>query len=1112
MVQRRARSEGQATPRRPVAYEVLPSSLDPSRVDAEPSYRHNFSRVRVHAGGEFSWTEAPRHKRLPINRPGDVYEQEAERVAHSMMGSFVHPAAPAPQPAGVLLHPPASELTRGGERLPRRVADYFEARFARDFSAVRVHTGQAARHFNDAVNAYAFTYGNHIWLGPGLSAEPSHTLAHELAHVVQQTQPPRLTSAPEKPDFSRSPHQVQRFAPYWMPEEWKEVGTPTHAEVLPVIGKKYGVFTEVPVPNADKYGAAPGYEKRGGIADLYQASTFVDLYFAGHKIPKKLSSSRQLFSRFLYQGDRSAAIPQPAPQADEKNFNVIRAAQAPTEVRIGDLKPSHGTIEAQEGPGQVEGYLKGFRIAQEGVNEMDVGRGGYHQTDAKWPELHTGTFSGKVPEEFEEPLAKKQKARPLKLVHNGIRVDMPRRVMGKVYVRSDNNGIWTYTWAPTTRLTAEELPEDVTRLGADITSKVIRPLLVSPVQTAKQSRPALPSANLTPSPRQLQRQAHEEPSEDVQDSFNKASLDQWEKDHRQLTGQEEELEKTPAFKEAEFKRLVAQERQAATASNFHFAPISPKEEEAVKTTGKIRFWTRPGTGIFGKLRYYFGGLFVKVVNAYHRIRDRFKQLLHGKPSPESSGLPGTILKIVFQVLKLAGSLMVQRTAGYLIDSLKTGVVNKLKSLVPEEITGAIEEKIAQVEELASDLEARVKDTIESLVESTIGPYEGIINRVSEVAETVSKVANVVSKVRWGARVLACLSPPGWGCLWILAQPVLEKFASWLIDRCWFKKAIAPLITGVEFIASLPKKLAAFIVEKIQDFLPKNFRDVFAKIDTSKVNKEINPNEICGEDDLYHPNPYEVEKEALAELRKDIGEEKWKAFETLGDLYGVRLGEPLTEKQIEQLKKELVRADLRAMKDAAGLYGAFKPSKQVTNLTEFLAEAERTKEEMYEGGGEGAGGEGGIRVIVSAKAPGGVYKPTSGFRVVGGVTTGKYQGDIIKIDRAATFRGTTVTLEGIEVMVGKRVFIPNQTHPEKIEVPLIVTKDQYFNIEQQFGADVVNKIGYKSFEYKKGLKLVCMLNLKSGQCEQPGGGSSHAQHVSDPVLVESAGKSPRPQSQ
>jgi hypothetical protein len=1068
--------------------------------------------------------------KLAINQPGDRYEQEADRVAEQVMRTPAPGAMPAAptvasavsgvqrecacagtsskcqterpdhehehlqmKPAGSPLsisaltkihHPAESDLTKGGERLPRDVAEFYETRFGRDLSAVRVHTGETAMRYNDAVNAYAFTYGNHIWLGSGFSPEPSHTLAHELAHVVQQTQPPRLASTPDEPDLSPSRQGVQRFAPYWMPERWNEVGTPTHAYILPVIGKKHGIFTEVPVPNAAKSGAAPGYEKIGGIADLYQASTIVDVYFEEYKIPKKLSSNGQLFSKLLYKGDRSRAIPLPAPQADEKNFNVIRAAKAPKDIRIGDLKPSHGTIEAEEGPEQVRGYLKGFEIARDGVNEMEVGTGSYHQTDAKWPMLTTGTFSGEVPQMFKEPIAKAQPAQPLKLIHNGRPVELPRRVMGKVYVRTNEDGIWTYTWAPTTRLTTEDLPENVTGLGADITAKIIRPLLVSPVQAAKKARPALRSASLTPSAQRIQAQERDEPAKDVKDSFDQARLQEWENDHRGLTGQEEKLEKTPAFKEAEFKSLIVQERQAAIKSHFDFQAISPGEKEVVKGVKEVQFWTKPSTRIFGKFRYYFGELFVKILNAYHRIRGGFQKLLHGKSAPKSSGLPGTIIKIVFQVLKIAARFMVDRTAKHLVDSLKTGVGQKLTSLVEEGIEGA-ESKVKYIEGLASDLEGRVKDTIDALVESTIGPYQGYIDTISKYAEELREAADIISKVRWGARLLACLSPPGWGCLWILAQPVIEKFASWLVDRCWFQKAIAPLITGRDFIVGLPAKLAEFIIKGIQNFLPEDFRGVFASIDASKVKSKIDPNEVCGEDDLFRRDPFEVEKEALAELRKDIGEEKWRAFKKLGELYGTKLGDPLTEQQIEQLKKELKRANLYALQEAADLYGAFKPSKTVTNLTEFLEEAERKKEEMYGGGGEGGqgGGETGISVSPSEKAPAAEYKPTKlGFEVVRGVTRGQYQGDIIKVDRAALVKGTVVTLADVEVVVGKRVFIPNQSNPEKVVVPLEVTRNQYFDIEKKYGAEVVKKIGYKSFEYKKGVKFSYTLQLKAGKAE------------------------------
>src|SRR5262249_26468293 len=236
---------------------------------------------------------------------------------------------------------------------------------------------------------YAFTYGSHIWLGPGLLPRPSYLLAHELAHVVQQTQPAPLDSAPGPPHLSPSRQGVQRFAPYWMPEAYAVVGTQSHAFILPRIGQQNKIFTEAPVPGAGKSGAAPGGEKAGGIADLYQASTTVGVFFAGEKLPKKLKSTREL----RFQGERFENSLKAAPQADEEKRSVIRAGRAPTEIFVGDLKPSHGTIEALEGPEQVKGYLAGFENTRKNVNELDVGQGGFEQTDAKWPPLTTGIIA-----------------------------------------------------------------------------------------------------------------------------------------------------------------------------------------------------------------------------------------------------------------------------------------------------------------------------------------------------------------------------------------------------------------------------------------------------------------------------------------------------------------------------------------------------------------------------------------------------------------------------------------------------------------------------------------------------------------------------------------------
>ena len=81
-------------------------------------------------------------------------------------------------------------LEGGGRPLPGSERAFFEPRFGRDLSAIRVHADARAASMASAVDALAFTSGRHIVLGAeaarrGLPAERG-LLAHELVHSLQQ--------------------------------------------------------------------------------------------------------------------------------------------------------------------------------------------------------------------------------------------------------------------------------------------------------------------------------------------------------------------------------------------------------------------------------------------------------------------------------------------------------------------------------------------------------------------------------------------------------------------------------------------------------------------------------------------------------------------------------------------------------------------------------------------------------------------------------------------------------------------------------------------------------------------------------------------------------------
>jgi len=88
----------------------------------------------------------------------------------------------------------------------------------------------------------------------------------------------------------------------------------------------------------------------------------------------------------------------------------------------------------------------------------------------------------------------------------------------------------------------------------------------------------------------------------------------------------------------------------------------------------------------------------------------------------------------------------------------------------------LEAKVEQVKQLKDDLEKKATDTVEGLLQKVLGPYLSKIETLKNVYNLVSDITRLVNMVRWGARVIACLSPPAWGCLWILAQALLEKLA------------------------------------------------------------------------------------------------------------------------------------------------------------------------------------------------------------------------------------------------------------------------------------------------------------------------------------------------
>lgn len=186
--------------------------------------------------------------KLTVGPPGDVYEREADRVADEVMRipepegrvqrvcaeceeEMQRQPAPAKEenedkmmraketPGRVPEVTPDMEsrlaaLRGGGEPLPSSERAFFEPRFGRDFSDVRIHSGPEAVNLAQQIQARAFTLGDSVVFGSGQYAPGARAgrqlLAHELTHVVQQRG--GGTAREASPGFSSTPSEIREKA------------------------------------------------------------------------------------------------------------------------------------------------------------------------------------------------------------------------------------------------------------------------------------------------------------------------------------------------------------------------------------------------------------------------------------------------------------------------------------------------------------------------------------------------------------------------------------------------------------------------------------------------------------------------------------------------------------------------------------------------------------------------------------------------------------------------------------------------------------------------------------------------------------------------------------
>jgi len=208
---------------------VAPDADLPTEEEPDPQ-AEPLQRQCADCAEEQETDELQRKPAVIVSMPDDPLEQEAERVADTVMQDTPQSTEPVTDTAPeedelqrqcddceeeeILqrqsqgdgervsrrpgLWQRISNVLRTGSRLPAKVARFFSARMGFDFSGVVIHTDQEASATARAINARAFTHRNHVVFAADAyqpdTRQGQHLLAHELTHVAQQSAAPVLAA------------------------------------------------------------------------------------------------------------------------------------------------------------------------------------------------------------------------------------------------------------------------------------------------------------------------------------------------------------------------------------------------------------------------------------------------------------------------------------------------------------------------------------------------------------------------------------------------------------------------------------------------------------------------------------------------------------------------------------------------------------------------------------------------------------------------------------------------------------------------------------------------------------------------------------------------------
>lgn len=717
----------------------------------------------------------------------------------------------------------AAELTSGGSPLSAKTREFFESRMGRDLSDVRIHRGVDGQALNASISARAFTYRNHIWLSRAEPSGPSFTMAHELAHVLQQTAPGPVGTQQTERETAASASSLavqRRKKAFWLPGKTLSAGKlhqSMHDRALEEIGKAHpSILSEVPIPGATRKLVDVGAE---GRADIYTATPNPNVMVPGLKEelspttsrqpagnanpapsmasladfkPKFFESMKQGSTKIDHEGRR-------APKIDSGTLTDI--ASAPANIQIGEMKPAHDMGYRESGAKQIANYMAGITSVAKTVNSVsglsqrwkpdtqvidgtslipsgwDVSK-----THTDWPITNLKIRHYK-PTRAKTPSGK----RKVKAVnaHQGRKKSQPIR--GRWMMAPDNapghKGVFVYFLAPNpsdldTALKPASTRKEFRELAAKL-QKIKQDLITSPKSAASGAKPKprrLPAKarriNASPAAARVVRKELKDDfkATEWEQARTGAGLPQGKKDNSLLgeyaTAADSDLREDIAEKGAMVEWLKNKPETKGTEYTEKTDYDSLLTD--LKLLKGVDFWTGIKAKPFGILREKFGLFFVKAydkaVGLDKKIREKFKSFNKDKIL---AGGKGTIIKAAAKVASVVLPRLAKPFLAKMFDTIIECGIKGFEAKFRELVEGTVIDDVIEtadqlkdkVEKLATDMETFFQDLVTKTMTPITREFEQYVSEAKLAMDVVKMIKEITQAIRIGSCVAGLALAP-----------------------------------------------------------------------------------------------------------------------------------------------------------------------------------------------------------------------------------------------------------------------------------------------------------------------------------------------------------------